>query len=77
MTMLIYGEKIKKKKKKKKNLLLWNQEADDLLVYSIGYSNTTNVYIWGPWVDHDHFYDRVKFVSEYFCVGESLYSTEC
>ena len=38
---------------------------------------TTNVFIWWPWVDLDHFYDRVRFVSEYFCMGESLYSIEC
>ena len=34
------------------------------LVYSIGYSSTTYVFIWWPWVDLDHFYDRVKFVPE-------------
>ena len=47
------------------------------LVYSIGYSSTTNAFIWWPWVDLDHFYDMVKFVSECFCMGESLYSIEC
>ena len=47
------------------------------LVYSIEYSSTTNVFIWWSWVDLDHFYDSVKFVTEYFCIGESLYDIEC
>ena len=34
-------------------------------------------FIWWPWVDLGYFYDRVKFVSECFCKGESLYSIEC
>ena len=32
---------------------------------------------WWPWVDHDHFYDRVRFVSWCLCMGDSLYSIEC
>ena len=32
---------------------------------------------WWPWVDLDHFYDRVKFVSWCFCMGAGLYSIEC
>ena len=28
---------------------------------------------WWPWVDRDHFYDRVRFVSWCFCIGDSLY----
>ena len=72
MTMHIYGEKLKKSSSlEPRGWWPWN------LVYSIGYSSTTNVFIWWPWVDLDHFYDRVKFVSECFCMGESLYSIEC
>ena len=33
-------------------------------------------FIWWPWVDLGYFYDRVKFVSECFCKGESLYSID-
>ena len=29
-------------------------------------------FIWWPCVDRDYFYDRVKFVSECFCMGESI-----
>ena len=47
------------------------------LVYGIGYSSTTNVFIWWPWVDRDHFYDRAKFLSECFCMDESVHSIEC
>ena len=32
---------------------------------------------WWPWVDLDHFYDMVKFVSLSFCMGDSLYNIEC
>ena len=34
-------------------------------------------FMWWPWVDLGYFYDRVKFVSECFCMGESLCSIEC
>ena len=72
MTMTIYGEKLKKSSSSEpRSWWSWN------LVYSIGYSSTINVFIWWPWVDHDHFYDRVRFVSECFCMGDSLYSIEC
>ena len=33
-----------------------------------------NLFKWWHWVDLDHFYDMVKFVSYCFCMGESLYS---
>ena len=39
--------------------LLQNQEADDLETWYMA-SSTTNVFIWWPWVDPDHFYDRVN-----------------
>ena len=72
MTLPIYGEKLKKSSSSEpRGRWLWN------LVYSIGYSSTTNVSIWWPWVDLDNFYDKGKFVSECFCMGESLYSIEC
>ena len=72
MTMPIHGEKLKKISfSEPRGWWPWN------LVYSIGYSSTTNVFIWWSWVDLDHFYDRVKFVSECFFMGESLYSIEC
>ena len=32
---------------------------------------------WWLCVDLDHFYDRVKFVSCRFCMGDRLYSNEC
>ena len=32
------------------------------------------VFKWWPWVDFDHFYDRVSWC---FCMGDSLYSIEC
>ena len=48
-----------------------------ILVYNIGYSSTTNVFIWWPWVELDYFYDRVRFVFECFCMDESLYCIEC
>ena len=32
---------------------------------------------WWPWVDLDHFYDRVRFVSWSFCMGDSLHNIEC
>ena len=72
MTMPIYGEKLKQSSSSEpRGWWLWN------LVYSIGYSTTTSGFIWWPWVDLDHFYDKVKFVSEYYCMSESLYSIEC
>ena len=72
MTMPIHGEKLQQSSSSEpRGWWPWN------LVYSIGYSSTTNVFIWWPWVDCGHFYDRVKFVSECFCMGESLYSIEC
>ena len=70
MTMPIYGEKLQKSSSEPRGRWPWN------LVYSIGYSSTTSVFIWWPWVDLDHFYDRIKFVSECFCMGEGLYSIE-
>ena len=72
MTMPIYGEKLQKSSSSEpRGWWPWN------LVYNIRYSSTTNVFIWRPWVDRDHFYDRVKFVSECFCMRESLYSIKC
>ena len=72
MTMLIYGEKLQKSSSSEwRDWWPWN------LVYSIGYSSTTNVFIWWPLVDGDHFYDMVKFVSECFYMSGSLYSIEC
>ena len=59
-----------------KNIFLRNQEADDFETWYT--ASDTRVYrVYQPWVDLDYFYDRVKFVSECFCMGESLYSNEC
>ena len=72
MTMPIYDEKRRKSSSSEsRDRWPWN------LVYSIGYSSTANDFIWWSWVDHGHFYGRVKFVSECFCMGESLYRIEC
>ena len=47
------------------------------LVYSIGYSSTTIIFRTWPWVELDHFYDMIKFVSDCFCMDESLHSIGC
>ena len=54
----IYGKKLP-------NLLLRNQEADDLETWytAPGTQVQLNVFKWWHWVDTDHFYDMVKFVS--------------
>ena len=71
MTMLIYGEKLQKSSSSELRCWwLWN------LVHSIGYSSTTNVFIWWPWVYLGHFYDRVKLFPN-VSAWESLYSIEC
>ena len=49
MTMPIYGEKLQKSSLEPSDRWPWN------LVYSIGNSSTTNVFIWSPWDDLDHF----------------------
>ena len=56
--------------------LLWNQVVDDFETWYT--ASGTRVL---PMFSYDDpgltFYDRVKFVSECFCMGESLYSIEC
>ena len=70
MTMPIFGEKLQQSSSSEqyRDQWLWN------LVYIIGHSSTSNVLIWWPLIDLDHFYDRVKLVSECFCMVESFYS---
>ena len=36
--------------------------------------DTTNVFIWWLWIDLDYFYDKVRFVSECFGMGDRGYS---
>ena len=55
-------------------LLLWNQGADDLETW---YTASGGVLPIISYDDRDHFYDRIKFVSKCFCIGERLYSIEC
>ena len=52
-SMPIYGKKLR------------NQEADDLETWCTGSGTEVlpNLFKWWLWVDHDHFYDMVKFVS--------------
>ena len=71
-SMPIYGKNLK-------NLLLWNQTADDLESWHAapGTRVLPCLFKCWPWVDLDRFYDRVNFVSECFCMGDSLYSIEC
>ena len=59
-----------------KNLLLRNQEADDLETWytTSGTQVLQNLFKWWYWVDLDHFYDMVQFVSFCFCMGDFLYS---
>ena len=62
--------------KKNKNLLLRNQEADDIETWytASGTEVLPNLFKWWHWVDLDHSFDMIKFVSYCFCMGESLYS---
>ena len=48
-----------------KNLLLRNQEADNIETWytASGTQVLPNLFKWWHWIDLDHFYDMVKFVS--------------
>ena len=47
-----------------KNLFFPNQETGDLkTIYIVGFLTTINFFKWWPWVDLEHFYDRVRFIS--------------
>ena len=61
-----------------KNIFLRNQEADDFETwYTASGTRVLQIFHMMILVDHDYFYDRVKFVSECICMGESLHSIEC
>ena len=55
-----------------KNLHLWNQKTDDLETWyaSLGARVLPSFLKWWPWVDHDLFYDKVKFGPLCFCMGK-------
>ena len=48
-----------------KNLLFWNQEANDIETWytALGTQVLPNLFKWWHWIDLDHFYNMVKFVS--------------
>ena len=62
-----------------KNLLLRNQEADNLETwYTASGTQVLPMFSYGdPGLALTIFYDRVKFISECFCMAKSLYSIEC
>ena len=52
--------------------LLRNQKADDLETWNVALGGQVipSLFKWWPWIDHDLFYGKVKFVPLCVCMGK-------